>query len=257
MSEKLPMAGPATAGTATALQAGSDGDDPSVPPTRPPTSAGRLVATLSVAGALAGLVIVLVHQWSQPRIQAHQARVLAEAIQEVLGAPERTETLFLHDGTFSADAPPADTASLDRIYAGYGGDGSLVGVAAVAGEPGFQDIIRLIFGYDPTTGQVLGMKVLESKETPGLGDKIEKDSSFVAEFSPVDVPLVGVKSGAGTGAPGEVDMITGATISSRAIIDIINHRLEALEAPLRGLAGHSAGVITAPGPPAVRQGGAS
>ena len=29
---------------------------------------------------------------------------------------------------------------------------------------------------------VIGMKVLESKETPGLGDKIEKDSAFVAEF---------------------------------------------------------------------------
>ncbi len=40
-----------------------------------------------------------------------------------------------------------------------------------------------------------------------------------------------------TGAADEVDMITGATISSRAIIDIINHRLEALDGVLKGYAG--------------------
>jgi electron transport complex protein RnfG len=110
-----------------------------------------------------------------------------------------------------------------------------VGVAAAAGEPGFQDVIRLIFGFDPGSGDVLGMKVLESKETPGLGDKIVKDSVFVAGFEEVAAPLVGVKAGQGTGGEDEVHMITGATISSQAVIDIINHRVAALEAPLRRL----------------------
>jgi Na+-translocating ferredoxin:NAD+ oxidoreductase RnfG subunit len=98
---------------------------------------------------------------------------------------------------------------------------------------------------------VLGMKVLESKETPGLGDKIEKDADFVAEFAGVATPLVGVKSGKSTGAPGEVDMITGATISAQAIVDIINNRLDALADPLAGLAGTAlagtaAGTASAP-----------
>jgi electron transport complex protein RnfG len=77
------------------------------------------------------------------------------------------------------------------------------------------------------------MQVLENKETPGLGDKIEKDASFVAEFDGAKAPLVGVKAGAGVGEPEEVDMITGATISSRAVIEIINHRLERLDPLLR------------------------
>jgi Na+-translocating ferredoxin:NAD+ oxidoreductase RnfG subunit len=38
-----------------------------------------------------------------------------------------------------------------------------------------------------------------------------------------------VKPGAGKGAPEEVDMITGATISSRAVINIVNHKLERLQ----------------------------
>ncbi|MEQ9398840.1 MAG: FMN-binding protein [Longimicrobiales bacterium] len=194
-------------------------------------SAARLVGTLAVAGAVAGLAIVLVFQWAQPRIEAHQAAVLAEAITEVLGGPEEYHTFFLEDGALTR-APAADTAGLDRVWVGYDGVGRPVGVAVQGAEPGFQDVIRLLFGYHPGTDEVLGMTVLESKETPGLGDKIEKDSAFVAGFARVAAPLVGVKADRATGADDEVVMITGATISSRAIVDIINHRLEALGGPL-------------------------
>ncbi len=191
-------------------------------------AAWRLLATLGTAGAVAGLLIVLAHQWAEPRIQAHRAEVLRSAIHEVLGAPDRYRTLYVLDGAL-VDAPPAgvDTAALDRVYAGFDGTGGLVGFAITGAEPGFQDVIRLIFGYDPRTERVLGMKVLESKETPGLGDKIEKDSAFVAGFRGAEAPLRGVKAGAGRDGH-DVDMITGATISSRTVIGIINHRLDAL-----------------------------
>lgn len=196
----------------------------------------QLVATLAVAGAVAGFFIVLVHLWSQPRILEYQARVLADAVFEVLGGPESTRTFYLIDGAFTDQpAAAADTASSDRVFVGFDAAGEPVGVALSAAEPGFQDVIRLIFGYDPASAEVLGMKVLESKETPGLGDKIEKDSSFVAEFRQVATPLVGVKPGSGDGVDGEIDMITGATISSRAIIDIINHRLEAIDDEVQAL----------------------
>jgi electron transport complex protein RnfG len=191
------------------------------------------VATLAVAGALAGLLIVLVHQWSQPRIDAHRARVLAEAVGQVLAGPATTAQLYLVDGSFVSEPPPAaDTAALDRVWIGMDETGTPVGIAAVASAAGFQDVIRLIFGYDPGSGAVLGMTVLESRETPGLGDKIEKDSAFVTQFRGVSAPLVGVKAGKAMGAAGEIDMITGATISSQAIVDIINARLDEVGGPL-------------------------
>jgi electron transport complex protein RnfG len=113
------------------------------------------------------------------------------------------------------------------VYLGYGPGSETIGFAIVAGEAGFQDVIQLIFGYDPKTRQLLGMKVLESKETPGLGDKIEKDQAFVGQFRGAQAPLVGVKKGKRSG-PREVDMITGATISSKAVIRIINNTLRRL-----------------------------
>jgi electron transport complex protein RnfG len=204
----------------------------------------RLIATLAVAGALAGLLIVGVFQWAQPQILEYRARVLTDAIGEVLGAPERVQTLYVEGDRLVAEPPAGvDTVTAEKVYLGYDEAGQPVGYAIVGAEPGFQDVIQLIFGYDPGTEQVLGMRVLESKETPGLGDKIMKDLAFVGEFDGVASPIEGVKEP--TGAAEEVDMITGATISSRAVIDIINHRLEDLSGIL-GAAGPGAASAVAP-----------
>jgi electron transport complex protein RnfG len=194
---------------------------PPVEAQRPQVSAARLIATLGGAGALAGLALVFVYQATQPRIQAHKAKMLRLAIHEVLHDPARYETLYLVDGKLTPDG-----SGPDRVYLGYDEAGKPVGFAIAAGEPGFQDVVRLIFGYDPVAKRLLGMRVLESKETPGLGDKIEKDTGFVDQFEGRAAPLEGVKSGEGGGADAEVDMITGATISSRAVIRIINNAIE-------------------------------
>ncbi len=198
-------------------------------PEQKETSSLKLLMTLSTAGALAGLLIVFVHQATQPAIQAYKALKLREAVSEVLASPARWDTLYVHDGDLVL-APPAgvDVATLEMVFLGYTEEDSPVGYAITGGEPGFQDIIELIFGYDAEAGVVLGMKVLGHKETPGLGDKIVKDSAFVQEFRGPEAPLAGVKAGRQTGAANEVDMITGATISSRTIIAIINNQLERL-----------------------------
>jgi Na+-translocating ferredoxin:NAD+ oxidoreductase subunit G len=195
----------------------------------PDTPAVRLVSTLALSGALAGLLIVVAFQWAQPRIVAYQAGVLRGAVEEVLGAPARTDRLFVHDGVLLPELPAGvDSAGLDRVFVGYTAAGERVGFAIQGAEPGFADVISLIFGYDPADGRVIGMTVLDNKETPGLGAKIATDSAFVGEFEDVAAPLAGVKQGAGRGGENEVDMITGATISSRKVVDIVNHRVAAM-----------------------------
>jgi electron transport complex protein RnfG len=66
------------------------------------------------------------------------------------------------------------------------------------------------------------MKVIANKETPGLGNKIESDSAFINGFVDVKAPVNGVKRDRGKSGPNDVVMITGATISSRAVVRIIN-----------------------------------
>jgi len=192
--------------------------------------AWRLLVTLGVAGAIAGFVLVFVYQVTLPRIEYNKAVRLAAAVEEVLKAPHRYDTLYVFDDGLTARLPAGtDPKALEAVYVGYAEDGVRIGFAITRAEAGFADLINVIFGYDHATGNVLGMKVLESKETPGLGDKIEKDADFVASFNGVVAPIQGVKAGEGSGDPHEVDLITGATISSRTLVRIINNALERLE----------------------------
>lgn len=194
----------------------------------PQVDSFRLLRTLALAGAIAGFVLVFVYEATQPAIQAYKAEQLRLAIQEVLKEPDRYDTLFVYDGRLTPELPEGFTADqLEQVYLGYL-DQQPVGFAVASQKAGFQDIVRVIFGYDPQSNALLGMKVLESKETPGLGDKIEKDSSFVNQFDGSQPLLIGVKRGQGTGSPTEIDMITGATISSRTVIQIINDALDRL-----------------------------
>jgi Na+-translocating ferredoxin:NAD+ oxidoreductase subunit G len=199
---------------------------------RPP-SAARLLGTLAVAGALAGLLIVTVFEWAQPRILENRERALASAVDEVLAGPAAVRTLWLHGGALVDELPAgADAARTERFFLGFDDAGRPVGFAIRTGRPGFQDVIELIFGYDAANRRVIGMKVLDSKETPGLGDKIEKDERFVGAFRSVLAPIRGVKPGSGRGGEDEIDLITGATISARTVIEAINAAVEKHQAVL-------------------------
>jgi electron transport complex protein RnfG len=185
----------------------------------------RLVATLAVAGVLAGILLALVNEHTKPIIDAYRAEQLRIAVYEVLPGAERYSTFYLVDGQLTPALPAgAKESEYKRIYAGYGQDGEPVGIAVSRGESGFQDIVLVILGFNPAQGTLTGMKVLESKETPGLGDKIFKDKAFVDQFfAGPELPLVPVKAGSGKGQPNEIDTITGATISSKTVTRIINN----------------------------------
>ncbi|MFV1959290.1 MAG: FMN-binding protein [Planctomycetota bacterium] len=186
----------------------------------------RLILTLTLAGAAAGFLLVFVYEATQPVIQAYKARMIREAVEVVLQDPARFEPLYVVGGQIQAELPAgADPKRTETVYLGYDAEDRPVGFAVVAAGPGYQDIVKLIFGYDPRTKKLLGLKVLESKETPGLGDRIEADPAFRGQFEGVVAPVVGVKKGAGTGGANEVDTISGATISSRAVIRILNESI--------------------------------
>lgn len=176
-----------------------------------------MVTTLTVVAMICGMLIVSAFQWTKPVIAKNKAARLQASVFDVLPGIAKTKRLDL----------PGD----DEAHAGYAEDGSLVGVAIQAEGQGFQDVIRVIYGYSPAKQAIIGFKVLDSKETPGLGDRIETDPAFLANFTALDAtltpegalanPFVAVKSGKKT-QPWQIDGITGATISSKAIARLMS-----------------------------------
>jgi electron transport complex protein RnfG len=181
----------------------------------------RLVLTLAIAGLVSGIAIIGIYESTLPTITANKARELSEAVFKVLPGVNQMQALVYRNGELvSVDQPDKDEPV---VYGGYDKSGEFVGYAMRAAGPGFQDTIALLYGYKPGEKLVVGMEVLESRETPGLGDKIYKDAEFVGAFSALSIEpeIVAVKKGTKS-RPNEIDAITGATISSKAVVRIIN-----------------------------------
>ena len=186
----------------------------------------KLLATLGISGAVSGFLIAALYTALLPTIERYKSNELRSAINEVLETPARSDTLYLQNGALTATRPAGDDAkTAPRIYRGFDRTGKPVGYAIEASGPGFSEILRLLVGYDAAQRKLLAMKIMDSKETPGIADGILKPE-FTRQFERAVVPVVGVKASPKKPDEGTVVMITGATISSRAIIRAINNTLE-------------------------------
>lgn len=195
--------------------------DTKAPGSAPKVSSTRLLGTMGGAGAVAGLLIVLVYQFTLPAILANRAARLESAILQVVPGSQTYHPLYLIDGALTATLPAGtDARKVEKIYAAADGAGLVKGYAIPTSEPGFADAVDVIFGFDPARPGTLGLMILNSRETPGLGDKIEADE-WRGQFGDTVTPLAGVKAGQ-SAKPQDVEMITGATISSRTVIAAIN-----------------------------------
>lgn len=193
---------------------------------------GQMLRAMVGIGILCGLLIVLTYEGTAPIIKEKQAAALEQAIFKVIPGTKQTRSFRWTEGQGFRMVKAEPGSADELVYGGYDANGQLLGVAIPARGQGYADVIRILYGYDPAEQTVIGFYVLESKETPGLGDKIEKDEAFLKYFEALPVPLndagttvanplQAVNSGKGT-QPWEVDCISGATISSRTIVEMIS-----------------------------------
>ena len=196
---------------------------------QPVTTTWSMYRAIVGIGALCALLIVFVFKATEGRIADNRARFLAESVAEVLPAAEWTLALTVDASGALVEA--GDTAAMPG-YLGFDADGNIVGAVVTGIGMGYADNIRVIFAYSFELDAFTGFKILESKETPGLGDRVEVEPHFLASFERLDASLtpdgsalanaiVTVKEGEKV-APWQIDGITGATITSEAIGNILN-----------------------------------
>jgi electron transport complex protein RnfG len=206
------------------------------------TGSGRMIATLGSVTALCGVLIVAVWQWTLPAIAANKKLVLERGVRALVPDAARvTEYDATVGGITPAKGDPV--AGAVRFYAAYDGAGKLQAIAAEGAARGYADVVRVLYGYRPECECIFGIKVVQMKETPGIGDKIITDAAFVANFDNLDVALAPdmkslfnalktVKHGSKKFG-WEIDAITGATITSKAVGRGINDSVQMLLPRLR------------------------
>ena len=220
------------------------------PVQQPATSTWSMYRAIVGIGALCALLIVSVFKSTEGRIADNRARFLAESVAEVLPAAEWTLAVAV-DASGTLVEAGEDTALPG--YLGFDADGNIVGAVVTGIGMGYADNIRVIFAYSLELDAFTAFKILESKETPGLGDRVEVEPHFLGSFERLDASLndagdalanaiVTVKEGEKV-SPWEIDGITGATITSEAIGNILNETasswVPALERDANQFAGRS------------------
>jgi len=203
---------------------------PPRPPETAPSPVWPMYRAMVGIGLVCGVLIVLAYQWTKPVIEKNRAEALRKAIFYVLPEAQSSVAYKLgDDDRFAVLAGKADGAKV--VYAGYDAGGRLVGFAIRAQGMGYQDTIVVLYAYSPGQEALTGFRVLETRETPGLGDKIDVDPGFLANFERLTVeltadfsalvhPIEVVKHGTKS-QPWEIDAITGATVSSTAVAKIL------------------------------------
>ena len=170
----------------------------------------RLVIVLTCISLLAALALTGVYALTKGPIELGQKEKKEKALQAVLpdyqGAVR--DTLIVD----------ADNEEIP-VHLAIGKDGELCGAGIETyTKKAFAGRFDLMVGFD-ADGAIVNTEVIKAGETPGLGDKINKDKSdFAMQFNhqnPADFKLVVKKDG------GDVDAITAATISSRAYCDAV------------------------------------
>ena len=171
----------------------------------------RLTATLLAICAVVALALAGVNAITAKKIAENKEKKTKEALQQVLPGATVFEEISFTDAS----------GLVTKVY-----QDSAVGYAVEVAPNGFGGAITMMVGVS-AEGQVLGISVISHAETPGLGAvaaaNTDKGVSFRDQFAGL---VSGITIGDGDN---QISAISGATISSQAIVDGVNAALECVK----------------------------
>ncbi len=162
---------------------------------------------LAIVCTVAALSLAVVNQLTAERIEERLIAEREEALQAVFAEAEKFESIDISPELAERLEELEDFVVID-IYTAYLTEEQL-GFVFQTRSAGYGGEIILMIGFSTERDQVVGLRVLEHSETPGLGANIE-EPGFLEQF-------VGRSSADPVAVTRDIEALTGATISSRAV----------------------------------------
>lgn len=176
--------------------------------------ATQMLLVLTSIGILAGGLLAMVSEWANPLIAANQKAATEAAIFRVQPEGKNYE--------------PIQNAGFE-VYKVMDEENSGIGYALVYEGNGFSGKIRMIAGLSEDLEKISAIEILDQIETPGLGTKITEEP-FTNQFIQLETsPNVAWVKGVEPSKPNEIQTITGATISAKAVVSILNVGIDKLK----------------------------
>lgn len=154
----------------------------------------KLGLTLALIGFVASLALSLTYQSTEKRIETQQQLQLKGSLHKAMPEAEHF------------DEKP-------DYYDSYK-ENQFIGRVLKVNAQGYSSIIQILVGIN-LENKIIAADVLSQVETPGLGANVEKES-FLSQFKGKDASTLELKKHGGN-----IDAITGATITSKAVVDEI------------------------------------
>jgi len=174
----------------------------------------QMLLALTGIGIISGGLLAMVDGWADPLIAANKKAETEAAIFRV--QPEGKNYEALNNAGF-------------EVYKVKNKNADEIGYALVYEGNGFQGKIRLMCGLSKDLEKILALEVLEQVETPGLGTKVT-ETPFTNQFKKLETsPNINWVKGIPPSKPNEIQAVTGATISSKSVVAIINNGIKQMK----------------------------
>jgi electron transport complex protein RnfG len=184
------------------------------------------VGLLLAFSALTGTgVMAITHYHTKDRIDENQRQVLIRSLTSVLPQVQYDNDL-VNDVINVADTQKLGSKKPLSIYrARYEGEPRAVVITTIAPN-GYNGPIKIIVGinYD---GAITGVRVVDHRETPGLGDAIDTErSDWARKFAKRSIENTSESQWQVKKDGGVFDQFTGATITPRAVVSAVHKSLQ-------------------------------
>ena len=181
--------------------------------------------TLAIVAAFCTSLVAFTWQQTEDRIEANKKAWLERSLQPALAGlffdSPVTESMIIIPAPH--DLPGSEDAIIYRVFAG---ETPVAALFVVSARDGYAGPIRFLVGIS-MDGTVTGVRVLEHRETPGMGDRIEMTKSdWVLQFDGRSLQDPELGQWAIKDDGGEFDQLTGASVTPRAIIKAIKQTLQ-------------------------------
>ncbi len=170
----------------------------------------KMLLIMTLFACISGGVLSLVYLFSAPLIESNmleeERRSIFNVVPDIDSYEERIEGEM-------------------KYFECKDASGVVVGYALPAQGNGYQGVIKLMVGLTPDLSEITGISILEQVETPGLGGRIS-EQVFQDQFRGIKTePAVGYVKNQAPGKDTDIQAVTGATISSRSVVTIINRNI--------------------------------
>ena len=170
------------------------------------------VLVLTLISCICGFSLAWVFSLAKDKIEENQKKSIKRAVYNLCSDCEKIEEKAIQGKI---------------IYCLYDKKNNLIGYGFCSEGQGYQEKIKVFFVVDKDIKKLKGIEIIESKETPGLGARINEDF-FKNQFKNLSIKLP-IKCVKHKPSEGEIQAITSATISSKAVVNIVNEGIKELK----------------------------